>query len=230
MNENEASRDTWLKKVLSALPERARILDAGAGELRNKPLCSHLEYVSQDICEYDGRSDENGLHTGQWNTSHIDIVSDISAIPVPEQSFDAILCSEVFEHLPNPLSALQEFERILKPGGKLIITAPFSSLVHFSPYHYATGFSRYWYEFHLPKYHLKIETLEPNGDWFSFCRQEIIRLPSISRKYGDWNWPIAYLVAGIAWVYFSFRTKKLVASDLATFGWHCVAVKSTEQS
>lgn len=43
-NVNDENRQRWLKKVLSLLPHGARILDAGAGELRNQPLCGHLAY------------------------------------------------------------------------------------------------------------------------------------------------------------------------------------------
>lgn len=78
------------------------------------------------------------------------LVSDITMIPAPDASFDAILCSEVLEHVPEPTHALDEFVRLLKPGGTLILTAPFASLVHMAPYHYCSGFSRYWYEHHLP--------------------------------------------------------------------------------
>ena len=150
INSNEEFRNQWLARKLGEITSGLRLLDAGAGELRNKFLCAHLNYVSQDVCQYEGSGDGKGLHTGDWDTSNIDIVCDIVNIPEPDDSFDVILCSEVFEHLPDPLTALDEFSRLLKPGGKLIITAPFSSLVHFAPYHYATGFSRYWYEYHLP--------------------------------------------------------------------------------
>jgi SAM-dependent methyltransferase len=121
-----------------------RLLDAGAGGLRNKPLFSHLSYVSQDICQYEGKGDGDGFHTGKWDTKHIDLICDIAKIPEEDNSFDVILCSEVFEHLPDPILALDEFARLLKPGGLLIITAPFASFVHFAPYHYCSGFSRYW--------------------------------------------------------------------------------------
>ena len=46
---NKEVRDQWLKIKLNQIPAGSRILDAGAGELRNKPLCSHLNYVSQDF-------------------------------------------------------------------------------------------------------------------------------------------------------------------------------------
>jgi SAM-dependent methyltransferase len=225
---NEEARNRWLAQTLAAIPSGWRILDAGAGELRNKPLCSQLIYVSRDVCQYEGRGNARGLQTGTWDTSKVDLVCDIVAVPQPDASFDVILCSEVFEHLPDALKALDEFERLLKTGGKLILTAPFASLVHFAPYHYATGFSRYWYEYHLPLRNFVIQELTPNGDWCSLARQEMLRLPIMARRYGDWCWPLAYLVAGIGLIYFWLRGKSLKADAVACFGWHCVAVKRKE--
>jgi len=46
-------------------------------------------------------------------------------------------------------SALDEFTRLLKPGGVVILTAPFASNVYIVPYHYCSGFFKYWYEHHL---------------------------------------------------------------------------------
>jgi SAM-dependent methyltransferase len=225
VNQNEKDRDQWLAETLTALPPGCRLLDAGAGELRNKPFCAHMQYVSQDFCQYEGEGDSKGLQTGTWDTSRIDLVCDIVNIPEPDASFDVILCSEVFEHLPDALGALDEFARLLKPGGKLIITAPFASFVHFAPYHYATGFSRYWYEYHLPARSFSLQKLIPNGDWFSLAKQEALRLPGMARSYGDWCWPLAYLIAGINVLYFMLRGSSQPAADLACFGWHCIAVK-----
>ena len=224
-NINEEDRNRWLAVTLAAITSGSRILDAGAGELRNKSLCAHLHYVSQDVCQYEGVGDAQGLQTGAWDTSKIDLVCDIVNVPEPNGSFDVILCSEVFEHLPDALKAIDEFARLLKPGGKLIITAPFASLVHFAPYHYSTGFSRYWYEYHLPLRNFEIQELTPNGDWFSYARQEILRLPSMARRYGDWFWPLAYLVVGVGLIYFSLRGKSRMADDLACFGWHSISIK-----
>lgn len=229
INENEMNRDSWLRQTLESLKPGLRILDAGAGQLRNKPLCAHLNYVSQDVCQYEGIGDAKGLQTGIWNTCNINLVCDIVNIPEPDESFDVILCSEVFEHLPDVLKALDEFFRLLKPGGVLILTAPFASLVHFAPYLYVTGFSRYWYEYHLAEKGFTIQHLSPNGDWFSYARQELIRLPSMARRYGDWCWPLAYGVMAIGLVYFWLRGRKdLLAADVGCFGWHCVAAKSSE--
>jgi SAM-dependent methyltransferase len=224
LDANEKARSQWLANTLASLPA-GRILDAGAGELRNKALCTHLNYVSQDYCQYEGSGDGQGFQTGNWDTSKIDLVCDIVNIPEADASFDVVLCSEVFEHLPDALKALDEFARLLKPGGKLIITAPFASFVHFAPYHYTTGFSRYWYEYHLPSRNFTLQELTANGDWFAFTKQEILRLPQMARRYGDKLWPLAYLVAGFGLVYFSLRGKLRKAEDVACFGWHCVAIK-----
>jgi SAM-dependent methyltransferase len=229
ININEKNRQAWLKKTLTSLSENFRILDAGAGELRNKPLCSHLNYVSQDFCQYKGTGDGKGLQTGKWDISHIDLICEITAIPEPNASFDVILCSEVLEHVPDPIKALNEFARLLKPGGKLILTAPFSSLVHFAPYHYCSGFSRYWYEHHLPLSGFVIEELSSNGDWFMYCQQELMRLGSMARSYGDWSWPFAYAFSVLGLLYFKVRGGR-IADDLACFGWHCVAIKSRAAS
>lgn len=225
VNENEETRNIWLAQCLGALESGSRLLDAGAGELRNRDLCAHLVYISQDICQYEGKGDSRGLQTGIWDTSKVDIICDITDIPEPDCSFDAILCSEVFEHLTDPLKAIAEFSRLLKPEGKLIITAPFSSLVHFAPYHFATGFSRYWYEHHLPLNGFKVDELIANGDWFSVLKQESLRLPKMARQYGR-GFPIfAYIIAGINAIYFSTVNKRRGADDISCFGWHCVAIK-----
>lgn len=222
---NDDARTDWLKATLTDIPDGLRILDAGAGELRNKPLCRHLQYVAQDFGKYEGKGDGSGLQTGSWRADRVDIVSDITSIPEPDGSFDAILCSEVFEHLPDALPALDEFARLLRPGGKLIITAPFASMSHFAPYHFATGYSRYWFEHHLPARGLRIDSLVPNGDWFAFLRQELLRLPGTARRYGEWSWPLAYVAVGLALTYFMIRGGGRPADDLACFGWQCIAIK-----
>ena len=81
-NDTDEVRVEWVKRQLKDIPRGLRILDAGAGELKFKPDCSHLEYVAQDFGEYDGGGDSMGFQTGTWDNSRLDIVSDITEIPV----------------------------------------------------------------------------------------------------------------------------------------------------
>ena len=228
---NKTNRQEWLSKTLKKLPSSLRILDAGAGELQNKKLCEHLNYVSQDYCQYEGQGNNAGLQTGSWDTSKIDIVCDIVNIPEPDSSFDVILCSEVFEHLPDATLAVKEFSRLLKPNGTLIITAPFCSLTHFAPYHFSTGFSRYWYEHHLTTHNFEIIEITPNGNWFEYIAQELWRLPRMGKTYSSsiFGWiafifslPLLFILAILG------GKKDKGSSELLTYGWHVIARRKDE--
>lgn len=226
-NPNETNRQAWLAKALGELTAGARILDAGAGELKNQKYCEHLDYISQDFCRYKGAMGghpKEGLQSESWDTFRIDLVSDITEIPALDESFDAILCSEVLEHVPEPTHALDEFTRLLKPGGILILTAPFASNVHMPPYHFCSGFSKYWFEHHLSSRGFEIRELKANGDWYALLRQEITRLGCVERSKGNWTWPIAYLYAFVGVIYFALRWN-MKSEDLACFGWQCLAKK-----
>jgi SAM-dependent methyltransferase len=193
---NAATRDAWVAEVLSELPPGARLLDAGAGECQYKSHCGHLKYVAQDNAVYDGRGDQ-GLQTGSWDFSRIDIICDILDIPEPDASFDAVLCTEVLEHLPDPVRALDEMARLLRPGGTFIITAPFWSLTHFAPYHYATGFNRYFYEHQLGRLGFDIADMIPNGNFFECVAQEVRRIAAMSQQFAGGDKPDALEVYAV---------------------------------
>ncbi len=206
---NSKERNKWIEKNLSELAPGMKILDAGAGELKWKKCCNHLEYISQDFCEYKGDENGKGLQHEEWDINEIDIVSDIIDIPVQDSEFDAILCSEVLEHLPYPELAIKEFSRILKEDGILLITAPFCSLTHFAPYHYSTGFSEYWYKKVLLDSGFEILEIVPNGNFFAYMRQEILRIHDVLVRYTGKKCLIMRLLAYAL----IFTFKKHIISD-----------------
>lgn len=224
-NYNSSARESWLETTLGHIPVGSRILDAGAGELVYKKYCNHLAYVAQDFAQYDGQGDGSGLQTGKWNQSQLDIICDITAIPAPDKSFDAVMCVEVFEHLPNPFMALKEFSRLLKPGGKLILTAPFCAFTHFAPYFFHTGFSPYWHQTHLPAHGFEILELIPNGNFSTYLMQEVGRIPSIATRYTGIT-PTWFERLGLRLV--KSLLSRMIATDTASqefscFGYHVLA-------
>jgi len=225
---NQSNREAWIEKILKQIPVGFRILDAGAGEQQYKRFCSHLNYIAQDFSQYNGKGDSAGLQVGKWEQSSLDIISDITEIPEPDVSFDAIMCIEVFEHLPEPIKAIQEFARLLKPNGALILTAPFCSLTHFAPYHFYTGFNRYFYEKHLPANGFKIIDLQENGNYFEYLGQEIRRIPWVVERYtkgSKCNYLESLAMKLCLYMLERFSKKDLGSSELLNFGYHIHAIK-----
>jgi len=220
-------RAAWLQEALSAIPANNRILDAGAGTQQYRRFCKHLEYVSQDFGEYDGKGDDAALQPGQFDYGKLDIVCDITAIPEPDASFDAIMCTEVLEHLPNPAMAIKEFSRLLKPGGQLIVTAPFCSLTHFAPYHFCSGFNKYWYESHLPEVGFEDVKIRGNGNYFEYIAQEVRRIRSVSRRYSKSRPNLFELFCIFIVVRMLSRLDKKDngSSELLCYGYHVHAIK-----
>lgn len=179
---NESNRVKWIESTLKKIPPGSKILDAGAGECQFKKYCSHLSYVSQDFAQYTGEGNV-GMQTGTWDNSKLDIVSDITSIPVQDGSFDAVMCTEVLEHVPDPVAALKELNRVLRPGGYLLLTAPFASLTHFAPYHFASGLSRFFYEHHLRHLGYNFVDLQMNGNYFEYIGQEVRRIKQVGKQY-----------------------------------------------
>ena len=229
---NASLRDEWVRNKLSDMSEGQKILDVGAGEGRYRKYTAHLEYVAQDFNGYDGEGNGSGLHTGTWDCSAVNIVSDITDIPVSDSSFDIVLCTEVLEHVPDPRAAINEMVRVLKPGGKLIVTAPFCSLTHFSPYHFCTGFNKYFYMNMMESGGCSIEEIQPSGDWFDYVSQEVRRLPSVVGSYTDRSVGIFdKLLIGLVLLRMNFYKKKqlnMSSSELLTYGYHLVATKNSK--
>lgn len=101
----------------------ARVLDVGAGDAPYREIFATQRYVTVDHAQT--------LHAGR-----ADIVASADAIPVESASFEAVLCTQVLEHVPEPLGVLRELRRILAPGGVLIATVPFAWEEHELPYDY----------------------------------------------------------------------------------------------
>lgn len=181
---NEEVRNRWVIEQISKIPNGKILLDAGAGEQKYKPYCTHLKYIAQDFGKFVPNEISVGLSQDiAWDYTGINITCDIVDMPLEEESVDVILCTEVFEHLKNPMLALKEFSRILRAGGTLILTAPFCCLTHMAPYFYYNGFSEYWYKDHLGDCGFEIKEFVSNGNYFKYMCQELFRTANMAKRY-----------------------------------------------
>lgn len=180
---NEEKRNNWIREKLAELQDGVTLLDAGAGEMQYAPYCERFKYIAQDFGMYVPDKDNKGLTPDKWDTSRVSITCDIINMPLEDNSIDVVLCTEVLEHLQNPILALKEFSRIVKPGGKLLLTAPFCSLTHMAPYYFTNGFSEYWYLENLKDCSFKIEEIIPYGNYFSWIGQELYRMNKMVQTY-----------------------------------------------
>jgi SAM-dependent methyltransferase len=64
------------------------------------------------------------------------VFGDAQALPIRSASVDAVTMLEVIEHLPDPDKALAEAHRVLRPGGILVLSAPFAYPLHDQPHDY----------------------------------------------------------------------------------------------
>ncbi|MEY8837938.1 class I SAM-dependent methyltransferase, partial [Cribrihabitans sp. XS_ASV171] len=167
----------------------------------------------------------------QWDTSRLDFICDLYDIPEDRQ-FDTVFCTEVLEHVVDPVRAIEKLCRLVRPGGRVIVTAPFNSLTHFAPYHFCTGFSKFFYQHHFGRLGLEIEELTPNGGYFDMMDQELGRVTRVRKQYkAGIREPLTFLLMQLA----RLNVRLIAAADgdrmnrrsaeLQCFGWHVIARK-----
>jgi len=186
---NIANRENWVKRQLEEISPGMKILDVGCGGQPYRKYCGHLVYKMHDFGQLDPSSQ---IIEGEYG--QLDYVSDISHIPEKDCCFDVVLNTEVLEHVPDPVGAVKEMARLLKPGGKLILTAPLGSFLHQKPYHFYGGFTPYWYETYFAETGFVNIKVEPNGGFFLFFGQECQRVTRILFRGRSWRSPLRYLL------------------------------------
>jgi uncharacterized protein YbaR (Trm112 family) len=67
---------------------------------------------------------------------HTDIIGDSHYLPFADESFEAVVALNAFEHYRNPSKVAQEILRVLKPGGRVLIRTAFLQPEHEAPWHF----------------------------------------------------------------------------------------------
>ncbi len=219
---NQNKRDEFVEKQLSQVASGSLVLDAGCGSQRYRGNCKHLQYRGQDFGAYSydekvGFADYAGGSNG-YEYGELDYISDIWKIPEASEYFDAILCTEVFEHIPYPIETVKEFTRLLKKGGVLILTAPSNCLRHFDPYFFYAGFSDRWHMKILTENGFSVDVLEPVGDYYGWLALELGRM-AMSHSL------VSKLILAPAFFYLSSKKKTARSINTLCMEYHVVARK-----
>ena len=117
-----------LRKAMSRFSSelKGRLLDVGCGSKPYQELFAVDDYFGLDIDSEASR-----------NRKIADYFYDGKIFPFNENEFDSVLCNQVLEHIFNPDEFLSEIKRVLKPGGRLLLTVPFVWDEHEQPHDYA---------------------------------------------------------------------------------------------
>lgn len=218
---NEYMRQEWVRDRLYEIPENSTILDAGCGSQQYRKNCKHLKYYAQDFGHY--KRDEKDSLTSRaelYNYGKLDYIGNIWGIDEKDSTFDVILCTEVLEHIPYPNETIKEFSRLLKPGGKLILTVPANSLRHMDPYYYYSGYSDRYLKFVLQENNFHDIIIEPVGSYHSWLMVETSRC---IRHEGF----LALLTLWPSFIYHYLKQRFPSDKEINTlcFGYHVTAIK-----
>lgn len=117
-------------------------MDVASGEGRFQTFLEELgyEYFSHDFQRFDSQAAAPGFRSASWSYRDNDFVCDILEIPIGRK-FDTTLWTEVIDHVPDPIATLKKLTLLTKPGGSIVYSLPFVSLMHQAPFWFSSGLS-----------------------------------------------------------------------------------------
>jgi len=172
-NPNRRCIEKFIEKSAKKIEKGAKILDAGAGPCPYRKFFSHCNYEATDFID---------------RYKILDFVCQLDNIPKKKDTYDAILCTEVLEHVEYPQKVVNELYRVLKKNGKLFLTVPQAWMIHQEPYNFYY-FTKYGLASILKNAGFKEYKIIPKGGYFWFLA-DAIRFNEIARQYK--KYPLIY--------------------------------------
>ncbi|HET6966522.1 MAG TPA: class I SAM-dependent methyltransferase [Acidimicrobiales bacterium] len=167
------------------------LLDLGAGNQPYRPWYGSLA----EWCAAVDVAPSPGL-------SALSLATDVA---LRSSTFDTVVCTSVLEHVEDVESAVSEIVRLMKPGGRLLISVPFLYPTHEAPFDFWRT-THYGLRSLLERHGLVVEEVAAQGGPFLMAAHYVIQagvqaLSSASGRLGRWSWLLdnRVLTALIAW-------------------------------
>lgn len=144
------------------------VLDTGAGESGLRKHFSRSRYIALDLAAGDQ----------EWDYTGLDVIGDLHKVPIAGNMADIVLNFQVLEHVHSPGEVIKEFYRLLKPGGRLILTAPQGWHEHQQPHDYFR-FTRFALEMMMGKAGFTDINIAPMGGYFRYIGMWLSFVPKI---------------------------------------------------
>lgn len=111
------------EKIIGSLSGK-KVLDAGCGR-GNLSYLAHENGFDVTAIDLSKSSLKDSSFLFDWAGCDISLVeASLTDLPFEENEFDSVICSDVLEHVPDAKKAMSEIRRVLKPGGRLVLTVP----------------------------------------------------------------------------------------------------------
>ena len=213
LNNHTYSLNKFIRKAAKEGNKKGKkVIDIGAGEVPYKQYFTKCQYYTQDIVNNKQKS--------------IDYVCDSKKIPVKNNSFDYIICTQVLEHVKEPHLVVKEMYRILKRGGKVFLTTHLCIEEHMIPYDYFR-YTRYGLEYLATSNNFKVREITPQGGRFIVLSKQIqTAIPRIlPNKYLIYVYYILTIIPIFLIHLVMFYLDKLDKQKSLTLNYECIFVK-----
>lgn len=186
-NSSRKHLHAYIEEAAAGLASDALVLDAGAGDAPYRHLFAPYRYQSTDFLRVNK------------HYSDVSYVCDLHHVPVQADRYDLVLLTQVLEHVPEPKLVLKEIYRVLKPGGKLWLSAPLYFPEHEVPFDFYR-YTQFGFRHLLNESGFVIERIEWLEGYYGTLSYQLLlagkSLPMHPRFYG--NGPSAIAAAGTA--------------------------------
>lgn len=153
-----------------------RVLDLGCGNRPYQSLLVHAQtYVGYDL---------------DYQHTHPQVAGRAETLPFASRSFDGVLSTQVLEHVREPWTMLEEIARVLRPSGRVILSAPQAWRLHEEPHDYYR-YTRYGLAHLLQRAGLRLVDCVPQGGVWRLLGQTFnnyLWQPRYAK--GSWPWVI----------------------------------------